>query len=1271
MLERLSQWGEAFATRLGSQPGWFDLLEEQLFIELATYLPEATFVDAFVDNLIDTLLQRRIDQALPAYDTSTDGPARWGDSSDYVIPEPRREILTQVVEAMSERLVSVYTDALARHWQAVPEDLQAPGAYRLQLQALLDAHSAELAALFDSVALQGQTAQGLRAQMEDFEARWRSQSVLRALATQAQAEHLDQLGRRLQADWVNGLSSAEQDALKATQARLDDALALYGALMEGAQTLHAYACVRAERYLFEETGYRMDPERIVVHRRFADGYQTDGDTLSLAALVATGPVDGGQVYLLERFEAPRRYAHALSSEQLGELLATLDAPADYLQALTTRYSQDDVNSAMSEMFEARLQHSLLIARYAGHVEGTLADQVEATASAEGGPLQVRTLGLLPGSSWCDLLLFYREDAQGVPGKHVLYAPGKPDGQEWVEANSLLAITEEIVGWLDDEAGRQYLVGLTPHTLRSHALEQYARLALNVSSWDPSRDLRGLPVGYEACLRELLESRQIFHLGDVQAQDSPDWYRRLSAGERRLQNADRQRAQRFEQAFERHMAGYETFQAYVRRTVAERIAPYLRSVGVSEMIDPQTILIDYAKNDSGTLQGTMTLLELALHGYDDNSGIDNPAHGVRSSLGQNLEAVRSAPLASFARSAYLGQHYVQAMTAKYLDSTHADYAVRRTAFNRMLVAMLDRDLRQALGQAHVSTEVHPKLARLVSSASAWGTPSERPLNPESVATSEGIFRLTLDDVPVLGVYVYRLIENGRAQDWLYTPSAPDHRLLRPYAELRGERAVVLHDYLVARTTQANYEAASAFLVRLAAQRAHLDALREQQRVRNLVDQFDAYLQHGLDDVSQVTRTRAQVIRAQVLKGAFAFALPLSLVCPPFALLMDMAFVVAALRAALIAHGRGETQRALMGWMEASWALLGVGLVAGAAVGSLRSLASLKATKVTRAPGHETLGMDTRWALEQRPAGLGAAQVEGVWRGTRLADDGNHYVRYRGRYYQLQHQGSDDFLRVVSARRPEAAYKLPVRVTADGRLHSVIPGLRGGNPTQERGWVHAANAIFPGRETPSTWRGAMQGEGVHARFQAAGTDNYLFTVNVQSCVGVSLYNAADQVGAVLHIDHNVVRYISPLIRAAVEKVRNGNDAASVSAVMVGGDWLSTASIGGPVRRLLRREGLEPVWKHWSYSSLVGANTYGMTLDLQSGITSVYRTTQHFVEQLYEAHHVAVLAGRDVMSERMLRFMWRVDPAKTRALLPDAAASTGDPKAFILLDVNHLVR
>ncbi|PMY57972.1 hypothetical protein C1Y32_32315, partial [Pseudomonas sp. FW126-L8] len=79
-------------------------------------------------------------------------------------------------------------------------------------------------------------------------------------------------------------------------------------------------------------------------------------------------------------------------------------------------------------------------------------------------------------------------------------------------------------------------------------------------------------------------------------------------------------------------------------------------GVLEPVDPATVLVDY---NPGLFDGSSqvaSLLDLAIRGYDDNWGIDHPKRGVRSSVGQDLSLVRSADLALYIRTAYLGEKY---------------------------------------------------------------------------------------------------------------------------------------------------------------------------------------------------------------------------------------------------------------------------------------------------------------------------------------------------------------------------------------------------------------------------------------------------------------------------------------------------------------------------------------------------------------------------------------------------------------------------------------
>lgn len=67
-------------------------------------------------------------------------------------------------------------------------------------------------------------------------------------------------------------------------------------------------------------------------------------------------------------------------------------------------------------------------------------------------------------------------------------------------------------------------------------------------------------------------------------------------------------------------------------------------------------------------------------------------------------------------------------------------------------------------------------------------------------------------------------------------------------------------------------------------------------------------------------------------------------------------------------------------------------------------------------------------------------------------------------------------------------------------------------------------------------------------------------------------------------------------------------------MGGDWLSAgADIGGPLRRVLREQGLQPTWDYWSYSSCLG-NSYGVVLNLNNGVSRVFKHSSRQLGGLY---------------------------------------------------------
>ncbi|WP_460417086.1 dermonecrotic toxin domain-containing protein [Pseudomonas sp. microsymbiont 2] len=1241
LMDKLEGWAQAFDQRLKSQPTWLDTLAENIHVELRVYFAQGQYADGFLDNLLDTILQASIDGRAPVYDEALDAPHRWGQQVVQEIPQERRDTLVQLIEGMLDRLVGIYDDALRRHWQTPPMVVDDAVDFRVRLQACLDKHIEACKALVDGKDREGKTAQGLRAEIEELQREWHGQVAIQALSTDAETLRLQRFANASRPEWMKALEDSEETALRESHSRLEDALLLQQLQLEDFETLEAYARERARQFLLEETGYRMDPDQIKLHRRFTVDPGHPVETSSLTSQVMLGPLKAGMLQVISKFEAPARHEGALSVPLLERLLESVDAPADYYPALLGHYAQDDVMGVMKDAYQVRLQHSLLVAIHAGHIDQRMAERVTSTVSAKGEALQVRTLGVTATSSWYGLMLFYSENDRGELDEVVLYAPEKPDGQEWVVLHGPGAIAIEIGGWLSRDWGQAYLRSLTPVVIRAHAHELYSQVIANPARSSLGSDLRGLATGYAACLEEHVVARQSVHLEHVGRVDSPGWYRGLSLEMRRTYCYNRALAGWHEQKFDGLMAGHETFLEFARRKVREDIAPYLSTVGVTEAVDPETVLIDYHPEGDGQPASVMTLLDMSIFGYDHNWGIDNPARGVRSSVGQDLGRVRSADLADYARRAYLGQKYVEAIEADYLDVASDDYTSRREAFGQMLSWIFDRDLCQALGQQQITVSQYNQLLKLVSEAFGRDAPREQKVLPETVASTEGIFQLTLAGHPIRGAYVLRLIEGGVAREWLYVPDAPDQTVLRLYADLRSTAGEVLHEELAARATQATAKEVRLFLKQLVTGSEHLDSLREAQRVDALRTEFDVYIRHSLNEVSQITSTRKQVIMTLAIRGLIFASIPVALVCPPFALLMDVVFLLVSVRKAIIAHSKGDTEQALLEWLHASWALLGAFTHASRVLGALRTVTGVRGQvgSAARNPApaiEQKVRLDKQWAVSNSPSGLTKAPRDGVWSGTRLGSDGKYYVQHKGRYFQVRHEPGEDFLRVVNARRPDAYFKMPVRVSADGRLQPVRPGLVGGTPVQDLGRVRTPAEAFSGN-SPDVARGALQGEAVIGRFGAAVNDNYLFTLNVQSCVAVTLYNPVTKAGAVIHFDHNISLLITRAINEVLPAIQGATPVSRIRTVMVGGDWLTQASIGVPVARILRRAGLRPSWDHWSYSSCFG-RTYGVRLDLNGGAVKVFQTSQDFVAGIYDPVLAAARFNARGLPGRAHRFMRR---------------------------------
>jgi len=1258
-LEKLTRWQEAIEARLHTQMSLLEVLEEYLLVELRTYHYQGNIDPHFLGTLLDTVLQRMIDQAPVVYDEEQDAPYRWPDGPDLGFAAERRAFVVQAVEGVASRFVDHYKDYLRRHWRMPAHDASLEDVVRQKL----DGHRVAVDELFRPDRLVGLGVDELREQIEALQDAWRRTSRLTALATTAERRDLGALARLQLPHWLRGLSPPDRELLRAFESQAALAQALVDERVDGLGSLRAFARQLARDYARHELDMEVEPDSIRVQLQWRTVVGQPVRTYSLSELVAAGPVrpDAVSVFLVENGGMLRN--QPLSPAFIAQLLASVDAPAGYLPALAERYEGGDLKDALLDWFVARLQHSAFVARCAGQLSVTSHDHLAALwesdiATPVAGGLRVASLVLPHGLKCADLLVFYREDAGGVVSGLLLFAPGKPDGQEWIELPSLRALSGEVGAWTQHEAGREYLLQQLSPTDRGQARAYFARVVEKPVSWDLEQDLRGTQASFRTCLQNAVSTGLANNLAHVELNESPRWYSALPLESRRNISGLSQEFLVQQQVFDEQFVGYEVFMDFAKRTFADMIAPYMRSKGVLEAVDPATVFIDYSPGLVAEKK-TTSLLDLAIYGYERNADIDDPAKGVRSSVGQDLAQVRSADLASYIRVAYLGERYARHIRAGFLDATVPEYAKRREAYCYMLLARMDRDLRVAYGKSLLSAEAFQWLTRQVTLLSD-GRPANSATYPGVAVTREGVIKLTVAGHVVLGVYVFTYFD-PKASYWLYTPDAPDGILFRPYLAFSGSIAAQLHDYVLERVALAARAAVGRTLMALAAGTTRVDTLRELNRLIDTRAEFDAGIERAVTDVEDITTSRAEMIRNQVFQGLIFAAVPVCMVYPPFALLLDIGLIAVSARQAIQGHVRGDMEEALGHWLIATWgtlfATLGAASMATALGHAARHLQhavkplSLSAQRLRRAPSvvakesgplAPAIRLKPQQAVGKTPGNLQLVTEEGIFFGTYRSPPSasqprsTYYIASGGRYYQVKRDPYFGGLCLVDARRPGAIYKLPIRRMANGKWAHNKVGLSGGNDeVRNLGRIGDLREAFPGHVFPDVTRGALQGEAVVARFSEAA-DNYLFSLNAQTCVIASLYNPTTRVGAVIHFDHNIRALIERSVRDVMRRL--GGSAKDVRATLVGGDWLTGTDIGEPVRQVMRKHGLRPTWDHWSYSSCLG-NNYGVSLDLRTGVTSVFKTSGSQVERFYIPVLARAKNNTDPVSMRARGFMARM--------------------------------
>lgn len=1262
-LLQLTRWELWIGRFFDDTPGFSAFARQQVNVHLRTYYPDGDLAPDFPDRLLHAVLQYLIDGHLPVFEPDLQGRlAAFGIDDNDQAAADRHDILQQIIAGAAIGLVEDFQRLLQDRWALRPAHLDSTSDSGRLFRQRLDQHCAAIGELFQNKVPGGFDSDSLQDAIAELEHKWQQSFDNGGGLPLEDRQQIDRMIRAALGDWFSSLNEADLQTLRDFQRRHALLREQVRLLMADVLTLQAYANTAIGDHVRHTTGLEIDPDHYQVRTDWHGPDEPLSLTLGLAETVAQGPCAADPRKQRTLLVDPAATHGPLPAGFLDDMLAAVDPRPGYLSALRERYASPEVVAALYDLSDLRLQQSACVARYKGHLTGEGYDRVMRIREEEGVDIgqsgeKVSGVSLFPDQPLAGLMLFYATNEQPSPDWLILYAPDKPDGQEWIELPSLKALAMELGGWLRDEPGRRYLLDrISP--LRQPAAEQFfAEVQQRPDRWGV-RDHRAQVHGYDACSRYLIELARDNHLAQVELHEAPSWLSAQRPGARQVIAGLNEDLRLLDQAVQDASSEQETFIAFARRTVGEDTAGYLRGCGVQGPVDPGTVLFDFCADltDAGA-RITRTLLDLAMYGYDDHWGLDNPGMPVRSSVGQNLGKVRAAELATYVRSAYIGERYARAIRERFLAPGTPLYARRRRLHVALARTTWLRDAHIAHARQMLDDGQFEGILGQIEQVGEVVPPTGE--SADSIAC-DGVFRLTFNGRRCVGLYVLRRIIDGAAQDWLYSPQAPDGIAFRKYKAFTGALPGVMHEYWLQHVRYIDRPGASRWLTGLAKGEFTRDSLREGQRVCDFHGEYDEYLESHISDIDAVTRSRHEVIIEQVTKGLLYAAIPLSLAFPPLGFALDAVFLAAGVTKAVRSHIGNDDSEALAHWLGVAASLWGLatpgvwGAVSHAARAGSRRVGQVSlVTQVSDRlrpgvrQGERSLfdALTDQRAVRKVPDTLRKLEKDGVWKGVyQHRDEGGQdsfYVMDGGRYFQVVHDADHQTLRLLDPRYPRAQYKMPIRAGAGGRWQfNEGVGLKGGGrDTRYLGLVRRVAEAFPARSQPVPVRGALQGEGVIARFNPAAADNYLYSLNAQSCVVASLYNPATRQGAVIHFDHNINRLIEETLGTALTRIGVEGSDSGIQASLVGGDWLSTgASIGNPIRAILARRGIQAGWDHWSYSSCLG-NIYGVRLDLADGATTVFTTTRSGVQDVLDPLlYDAVRMPGSAMAERGQRFIAR---------------------------------
>jgi hypothetical protein len=580
-------------------------------------------------------------------------------------------------------------------------------------------------------------------------------------------------------DWLQRASEEDRQYYLNTEQTLAKNEQVLDELLAETKSLKAFAHYYAQELIRLVTGELIDPGQVFVNARhtFYVGQQkvVQRNRLTLSEFLLNGRYDAATVPLeitLEGEALPSGF-----TEQ--DLLEAMNGPSlrvFYAKKFEEKYKNEAVLHAQQAVLDSRTDLSSFSAKLQGHISDESLDIVD-RASQGIGKNSLGSLSLMGSDVALRGMIVYC-GSEGEDGTCVLYSPEAPGGQVWYEFISIRQLNTHVINLTRLPEGRSYLLQQS-HASDRGRLDAYMRLVQELPSQWRGIQRDPWPASGPGALRQAVLLNVGWLRGEVEAV-IPAGYRSASSYQQRYfarLNTELKALTRLATR-ETELISYEKF---AFNLIKQRVEDVLAEYDETVIVNPDLMVVELDESQE------MSLSQLIIkeHHITEESGpIHNPGLYPRLRLSDGHPAI-SDQLMSDVLMKYIvgwsktlrpGERYIDMLSADYLDKNAPGYTLKRDVYVNVQLHEMQRAALSELFSGRLSKQQSLDIGEAI----------DRLREPESSNQLEspnrnGVYTFYLEGSRIEGVYVFRMMNNGVAEDLLYTPHASDDRWFRPLAE----------------------------------------------------------------------------------------------------------------------------------------------------------------------------------------------------------------------------------------------------------------------------------------------------------------------------------------------------------------------------------------------------------------------------------------------------------------------------------------------------------